>query len=35
MSLDNDLAHVNLGRLFDCERDGMGDGVRRDRELIA
>ncbi len=32
---DHDFAHVNLGWLFDRERDGTGDGVRRDRELIA
>lgn len=31
---DNKLAHVNIGRLLDRERDSAGDRLRRHRELV-
>jgi hypothetical protein len=31
---DNNLAHINIGRLLDSERDGAGDRIRRHRELV-
>jgi len=31
---DNDLVHVDIGRLLDRERNGAGDRIRRNRELL-
>ena len=31
---DNNLAHVNIGGLLDCEHDGSGDRVGRDRHFV-
>jgi len=30
----NNLIHINVGRLLDCERDSAGDCIRPHRELI-
>jgi len=31
---DNNLVHINIGRLLDRERNGAGDRIRRDRHLV-
>ena len=31
----NNLVHVNIGRLLDCEHDGASDRIRRHRKLVS
>jgi hypothetical protein len=32
--VDNDLAHINVGRLFNREGDSAGNRIRRDRHFL-
>jgi hypothetical protein len=32
---NNDLVLINVGRLLNRQRDGAGDRIRRDRELVS